>query len=491
MSLLSQNPPKGTLDWMPEEFKIRSYIFDKWRKVCLSYGYKEYLTPVVESADLYRAKSGEDVGGAELVTFLDRGGRELCIRPEMTPSVTRMVSKVYTSEQKPIRLFSIANFMRNERPQRGRNREFWQLNVDMFGLSNKETDLEILEMSIEIMLAFDVPKNSFELHINHRGVIDVVLSEIEANEKSAEVSRILDKWHKLDAEKIIEMLGEIGINRESYELLNKFMGAKSCEELENTFPVISENESFLEIKDVLETLRSRGYGEYIKFKPDIIRGFDYYDGIIFEVFDKHPENNRALFGGGRYNGLASIFGKENFPSIGFAPGDEPMRLFLESHGMIERILEEKKDDIYYIPMIDDDVNDYVNSLAHNLRKEGKSVVCGYNKQNITKAIEYAKKANFSHIIIVGQKEKENGNYKICEFRTFKPNKNTENINVKKIENGIKNDDSVNVRVNKSLGLDELKDTEDKKNEILGSINKKIDDESTKNKDSHFFSIGKK
>ncbi len=430
MSVLSQKPPKGTLDWTPNEFKIRSYIFDKWREVCLSYGYREYLTPIVESAELYRAKSGEDVGGNELVTFLDRGGRELCIRPEMTPSVTRMVSKFYGTTQKPIRLFSIANFMRNERPQRGRNREFWQLNVDMFGLSSEESDLEIIEISLEIMLAFNPPKNSFEVHINHRGIIDIILSEIGVNDDDkVKISRILDKWHKLDDTKLKEMLNEIVLEDEAYVILNKFMNSSSCDELEDILPNIKTNESFVEMKNIIKNLSERGYGEYIKFKPDIIRGFDYYDGVIFEVFDNHPDNNRALFGGGRYNGLASLFGLESFPSIGFAPGDEPIKLFLESYGMIEEVLEFKKEDLYYIPMIDDTVSSYVYTVARSLRKEGKSVVCGHIKQTIGKAIDYAEKGDFSHIVIVGAKEKENEKYKICEFRSHK------SIDLKGVEGG--------------------------------------------------------
>jgi len=126
---ISNLPPKGTSDWNFEEFKIRKYIFDVWRKVSLRFGYEEYLTPIIEKAEIYKAKSGEDIGGKELMSFIDNRGRELAIRPEMTPSVTRMVTRIYNDYPKPLKLFSIANFVRNERPQRGRNREFWQLNM--------------------------------------------------------------------------------------------------------------------------------------------------------------------------------------------------------------------------------------------------------------------------------------------------------------------------------------------------------------------------
>ena len=167
-------------DWFPEEYTIRKYIFDTWRKVCISFGYEEYLAPLLEDADIYRKKSGGDVGGKELTIVTDRAGRELAIRPEMTPSVTRMISQIYTSNPKPIRYFSIANFYRNQKPQRGRNREFWQLNYDIFGTNDIDADVEIIQIGVEIMLAFNPPKGSFVAKVNNRKLIDYILTE-EAN----------------------------------------------------------------------------------------------------------------------------------------------------------------------------------------------------------------------------------------------------------------------------------------------------------------------
>jgi len=157
---ISNMPPKGTADWFPEEFKIRKYIFDTWRSVCLSYGFQEYLGPLVESTDIWKAKSGEDVGGSELTQITNRNGEldGLAIRPEMTPSVTRMVSRKWKEIDKPIKWFSIANFYRNEKPQKGRNREFWQLNADIFGEAGSNADTEILTLSLELMRAFSAPK---------------------------------------------------------------------------------------------------------------------------------------------------------------------------------------------------------------------------------------------------------------------------------------------------------------------------------------------
>ncbi|MFA5024624.1 MAG: ATP phosphoribosyltransferase regulatory subunit, partial [Patescibacteria group bacterium] len=234
-TVLSNQEPKGTADWLPEEFLIRKYIFDSWRKICLRYGFEEYLTPLVESADIYRAKSGEDIGGKELVTFNDLGGRELSIRPEMTPSVMRMVTKVYGSSPKPLKYFSIANFMRNEKPQRGRNREFWQLNCDIFGSDELSADVEILQLSLDLMLEFDPPQDSFVLALNNRRLIDAVLELSGAAKlKEAEkltVVRTLDKWAKLSREDIKMRLEQSGLKVASIMILEKFMASQSLEEL--------------------------------------------------------------------------------------------------------------------------------------------------------------------------------------------------------------------------------------------------------------------
>lgn len=412
---LSNQEPKGTSDWLPEEFLIRKYIFDTWRKVCLRYGFEEYLTPLVESADIYRAKSGEDIGGKELVTFQDLGGRELSIRPEMTPSVTRMVTKVYAASPKPLKYFSIANFMRNEKPQRGRNREFWQLNCDIFGSSVLAADIEILQLSLDLMLEFDPPQESFTLAVSNRQLIEAVLDLSGAGnllpDKKLLVVRTLDKWNKLKPEEISGRLEDAGLNKKSQLVINKFMASRSLESLVNDLPELASNPGFEEIKKALENLEELGYGEWVEFNPAVIRGFDYYDGLVFEVFDKHPLNNRAMFGGGRYNGLASIFGENNFPAVGFAPGDETTRLFLESWELVDKIKDDQPEK-YYLPLLGADLQAAVSRLTKELRSQGKNVLVGLEEQKIGKALEFANKKGVNQIIILGSEEKEQGIYKI-------------------------------------------------------------------------------
>lgn len=416
--VLSNQEPKGTRDWLPEEFMIRKYIFDVWRRVCLRYGFEEYLTPLVESADIYRAKSGEDIGGKELVTFTDLGGRDLSIRPEMTPSVTRMVTKIYASAPKPLKYFSIANFMRNEKPQRGRNREFWQLNCDIFGSSAITSDLEILQLGLDIMLEFNPPQDSFSLAISSRELIDGILELSGAKNLSQEnkllVVRTLDKWQKLKAEDITIRLQEAGLDNKAIKVIEEFMKSRTLEILAKALPTLKNNLGFIKIAKVMGDLYGLGYGDFIEFNPTVIRGFDYYDGIIFEVFDKNPENNRAMFGGGRYNGLASIFGVSNFPAVGFAPGDETTRLFLESWNMLDKISLEQPEK-YYLPIIDEKLTNETIHLAKTLRLRGMNIVTGLEQQKIGKALEFANKKKIAKVIIFGGEEKEKGIYKIKDM----------------------------------------------------------------------------
>lgn len=408
MNKLPNQPPKGTSDWFPEEFSIRKYIFDTWRRVNRLFGYREYLTPILESADIYRAKSGEDVGGKELLVIEDRAGRELAMRPEMTPSVTRMVSRIYMQEPKPLRLFSIANFWRNESPQRGRNREFWQLNTDIFGSSHLNADLEILQIALEIMLSFRPPEKAFVMHLNHRHLIDAILRDLIGlpAESSTQAMRTLDKFEKLRRDEFRELLGKLGLGENKVDQLVSFMECKSMADLAALFPRLEEVTGYQEIEQILQTLREGGYGDWITFKPSMIRGFDYYDGMIFEVFDNHPDNNRALFGGGRYNSLGLLFGKQDIPAVGFAPGDETARLFLESWELTPEHVTQNE--AVFVPLMDDSLKSAVESVAHRLRKAGVAVEMGLESQSFRKMFDYANKRGFKYVVILGTNEVEQG-----------------------------------------------------------------------------------
>lgn len=424
MSLWLQ-PPRGTQDRFPEEFAIRKHIFDTWRKVCTRFCYEEYLWPLVEQADIWRAKSGEDVGWTELTLITDREWNisDLALRPEMTPSVTRMVASRYRALSKPIRWFSIANFYRNERPQRGRNREFRQLNVDMFGETNDFAELEILQMALELMLAFNAPKWSFVLKINHRYLIDHFLLDVVhiSHEQKTPLIRVMDKWEKLSREEFVEAMKEQGIMNNQRDAVMSFLSSTSLAELIEYFPTLEDNASIVQINSLMYQLNTLGYGERITFSPSLMRGFDYYDGIVFEVFDMHPDNNRAMFGGWRYNGLASIYwSKEQIPAIGFAPGDEPMRLFLESRWLAETIKKystREKYLIHWVPVWPDEWWIVAHKIAHDLRTHDSSVEVVLESKSPGKMIEIANKKGYTHVIFVLTNEIEKGVYKVKNLQT--------------------------------------------------------------------------
>lgn len=411
MKKISNQEVKGTKDWMPDEMAIRSYIFNTWRQVCQSFGFVEYLTPLLENADIYRAKSGNDLGQKELMIFVDQGGRELAIRPEMTPSVVRMISKTYNTASKPLKFFSIANFVRNEKPQRGRNREFWQLNCDIFGESGELADLEILQLAIDIVLAFNPPKNSFVLKINHRALINSLFDVIKLKDEQKIITmRLMDKYNKMSGDELIKSMEGIGLKNEQIDNILKFIKASDLNDLADKIKELKTCSGFLFLQNIIMELSALGYKDYVEFDSAVIRGLDYYDGLVFELFDKHPDNNRAMFGGGRYNSLADLFGAKDFPAVGFAPGDETFKLFLESWNILPT--ESLKKDYYYLPLLNENLKNDIFLLARKLRSADCQVEVGLNVTKISRALEYADKNKIARVIILGEDEKKKSVYKI-------------------------------------------------------------------------------
>ena len=402
---VSREPVKGTADWFPAEMKRRRYIFQVWREVCRAFNYQEYLTPFLEYAQLYRAKSGLDVGGVELTVFRDRGGRELALRPEMTPGVTRLVTRRYRSWPKPIRLFSIANFFRNEKPQRGRNREFWQLNYDLFGSSSYAADLEVCQIALEIMLAFNPPSGSFVLYFNHRQLLNVFLRQLKIKEEKAqrEVLRFLDKWNKISPEERKREMRRLGLGELEQEKIIQWMQCPDLSTWLRQFPSLSRDKNYILLSALERDLTALGYGNWIKFQPSLIRGFDYYDGLIFEVFDLSPQNQRSLFGGGRYNALAEIFGHPPIPAVGAAPGDEPTYLFLESWNLWPQ--EKEGERLVYLPWLGGEFLTILK-VARFLRQQGWRVETGLKKETLSAALRQGAKKGFPFVAICGEREIE-------------------------------------------------------------------------------------
>lgn len=374
MSKLSLNPYKGTRDLYPEDLALRNYIFNKWREVCQSFGYQEYDASVLEPLELYTAKTSEEIVKEQTFSFTDRGGREVTLRPEITPTVSRMVAARRQELGYPLRLFSIPNCFRYERMQRGRTREFYQLNVDLFGIENIEAEVEMLLMASQLVTSFGANQSMFEIRINSRKLLNQVIedSRLKAGSSVPEVVRLIDAYDKLPKDEFQLKLNSLV---ENPQVISEFL---------NGGRLNSELEALLQKTSDLGLMN-------VKFSPQIARGFDYYTDIVFEVFDLNPENNRAMFGGGRYDGLVGQFGVEPIATIGFGMGDATFYNFLESNNLIPKL--KSRLDIYL--MVEDE-SDFpaAEKYALKLRQVGKKVAVDYSGRKIDKQFKAAKKLGF-------------------------------------------------------------------------------------------------
>jgi len=405
MTNIEKDPYKGVRDFYPEDMASQNHIINTMRKTAESFGYIEYSASVLEPAELYRAKSGEEIVNEQTYTFTDRGGRDVTLRPEMTPTLARMIAKKKKELAFPIRWYSIPNLFRYERPQKGRLREHWQLNVDIFGVEDISAETEIIEVASNIIRNFGVIDDNFEIRINDRALIDETLKEMRLNEDQAyRMKKLLDKKNKID-----------NFQEEADNIAGKEF---------NFNPKPSK-----QITDVINTLKSRGISNTV-FDPYLMRGFDYYTGIVFEVFDKSPENNRSLFGGGRYDRLLEIFGEEKIPAMGFGMGDVTMRDVLETYNLIP---EYRSSTDLYICTVDQDSIPESDKIADILRKNGVNVAVDKSGKKIGSQIEYADKKNIPFVICIGKDEIDSEQYKLKNLKTGEEN----SVAIDEIPNTIK------------------------------------------------------
>lgn len=307
MSLDTQ-PYKGVRDFYPEDMAVENYIFGQWRKVAESFGYVEYGASILEPAELYKNKTSEEIVNEQTFIFKDRGGREIVLRPEMTPTLARMVAARRKSLKFPLRWYSIPNVFRYERPQRGRKREHWQLNCDLVGQTGVQAEAEIISLAHAIMKSFGAKDSDFEIRVNSRKLLQKTYTKLlEDKVRPEEMFRLLDRKDKMEKDKFEAEW-------------QKLFGSPFQE---------PDSQSDQELSELIKELERKGIKT--KFAPSLTRGFDYYTGMVFEVFDTDSANNRSLFGGGRYDNLLQIFGVEAAPTVGFGMGDITIRDFLETH----------------------------------------------------------------------------------------------------------------------------------------------------------------
>ena len=407
MTKLSTQSYKGARDFYPEDKRLQNYIFNTWRKVCESYGYEEYTAPVLEPIELYNSKTSDEIVNEQTYSFTDRGGRTVVMRPEMTPSVSRMVAARRQELPYPLRWYSIPDCWRYERPQRGRNRQFWQLNVDIFGVATVDADLEIISLADSIMKQFGANESMYQIKINSRELINLIMSqylELDAIQ-AKQMIQLFDKKDKLPADEFVLRARDIfkPENVESgLEKLYLLIKAKTLADLPES---IKESQAVSEIQVLFTLLSDHGITS-ATFDITLMRGFDYYTDIVFEVYDLDPENNRAMFGGGRYDGLVGAFGVEPVATVGFGMGDAPIENFLSSHKLEPRLPSATQ--VYAI--IVGDVLSEAHDIVRALRDSGINVAIDITNRKPDKQIKTALKLGVQYLLFIGADELANKKY---------------------------------------------------------------------------------
>lgn len=411
MTGLSSQPYKGTRDYYPEDKRIQNYIFSVWRKVSESFGYEEYGAPTLEPLDVYAAKSGQEIVNEQTYSFTDRGGRIVAIRPEMTPTVSRMVAARRQELAYPARLYSIANFMRYERPQRGREREFWQLNVDIFGSDGAAAESEIIALSDEVMKQFGAKTGDYVIKINNRKLIDFTMGQYLGldEDHSQSMIKLFDRKNKMDSESFIDQVKEI-LGIDNIEGLKKIESLLTVKAIEDLPAEIRDSSCMTEIKEMFTTLELFGIESFV-FDITLMRGFDYYTGMVFEVFDTHPDNSRALFGGGRYDGLVGLFGTEPISAVGMAPGGTMMENFLAVHDLLPKL--HSTTDVYVAVL--GNVIAEANKIAISLRNSGVNAELDFSGRKLDKQLKVAFKKNIPYILFIGETEINSGVYALKDI----------------------------------------------------------------------------
>jgi len=283
---LSVEPYKGVRDFYPEDAFIQTYLFDTMRSVAESYGFQNYNASILEDTDLYKSKSSTEIVADQTYTFVDRGGREVTLRPEMTPTVARMIARKRKELAFPLRWYSIANMFRYERPQRGRLRGHWQLNVELFGVGSIDAEMEIVMMAHDILIAFGAEAKDFVIRLNHRALLDTFFTEqlnMEARQYG-QLSKLLDRRPKITEEEFVGQLKGIVSDEGRQQKIHDLLAAKSIKDLDDGLAHLKE---INDLQTMIDALKDQNI-ESVEFDPSLVRGFDYYTGIVFEVFDRNP-----------------------------------------------------------------------------------------------------------------------------------------------------------------------------------------------------------
>ena len=412
---LSTQPYKGARDFYPEDKRLQKYLFSTMRNVAERFGYEEYDAPILEPTELYLSKGNQEIIEEQTYTFLDRGERSVTIRTEMTPTVSRMVAGQRQELAYPVRWYSIPNLWRYERTQRGRLREFWQLNIDIFGVADVTAEHELIVLADQLLKAYGAKPDMYDIRIASRALTDYLLREyLLLDEVQAQmIIKLIDRMQKITPEEFDTQAEAIltPSQREAGVLarLKQLLAVKRVDDLPVEVQMLSAAQELGQLFELLEASRVTS----AKLDLTIVRGFDYYTGIVFEVSDTDPENNRSMFGGGRYDGLVGAFGVEPVPTVGFGMGDVTLQNFLESHQLLPALEPETDARVLLIG----DVYQGAQAPIAELRKLGIRVAVDSTGRKFDKQIKAADKSGVRYVLIIGEQELADGRYRLKDLRS--------------------------------------------------------------------------
>ncbi len=380
---------KGMRDQYPENLAVRNWLYQSIREVSESFGYEEWEGPYVERIDLYAAKSGEELVKEQAFVFNDRGGDLITLRPELTPSLARMVTERQRQLVYPLRWWQFGPFWRYERPQRGRTREFFQWNIDLIGVDTPEADAELVAVAANFFQKVGLKPEQVQILVNNRKLTGQELTRMGIPEdKRIDVFHLIDRRDKLQPDAWNTYASEIGLSEQQTSELKTLLDDA---ELWQKLP---------DFQRFFAAIDAMGVREWVRYAPNVIRGLDYYTGMVFEAYD--VEGGRAVFGGGHYGNLVADVGGEPMPGVGFAMGDVMISLVLEKYGLIPG--EQGLEDTVLVTVFDESLllNSY--ELAAELRKVGVRAVCYSEATKLQKQLKFADRKNIRYAVIVGPDE---------------------------------------------------------------------------------------
>ena len=391
--MIDLQPVKGTRDFFPDEMRLRNWLFEVWRNVSEQAGFEEYDTCVLEHEELYVRKTGDEIS-KQLYSFEDKGGRRLSLRPEMTPSLARLVLQQEKSLSFPIKWFSMPQCFRYERMTKGRRREHFQWNADIIGQHEVVAEAEILMLLISACESMGLSTNDFRVFINDRRILNAILSQINVPQVlHSEVMVIMDKRDKIPPEALSKLLEEMRMTTKQVGQLNEYLSKSDLEELREN---LKNTEGIEELQHLMKLMETAGYKNYLQFDISIVRGLSYYTGAVFEV-NSPEKQHRAICGGGRYDSLLSTYGGETVPAVGFGFGDVVVLDVLKE---LERFPElPRKLDYTIIPFANEQIGTALK-IAGELRLQGSTVDCNFSMKKMKKMMQQAHESGAAKAILL-------------------------------------------------------------------------------------------